>query len=176
MGAGKNFAWGLIWAAVSTGLYVILPYFTLNAVSQISSGLGQLDYTRLNIADVLFFILSIGIINAGLAFAKGSSPKYSKRKACFSLLAFGGSGAYLYIIKYSGLSQIPITVISYGTLTVTFTVFVYMVSGIVVINAILAVLDIFIAIVEQREHIVYSLDKERMESQADEPDQEVAST
>ncbi|HME54904.1 MAG TPA: hypothetical protein VKM55_22050 [Candidatus Lokiarchaeia archaeon] len=159
----------------STGFYVILPYFTLRAANQIFlSTWGELDYQRLNIDDVLFFILSLGIINAGLAFAKGSSPKYSKRKACFSLLAFGGSGAYLYIIKFSGLSQIPIILNNLGTLTVTFTLFVYMVSGIVVMNAFLAFLDIFIAVYEQHDKTVYSCDEERKLCQAAELEQEGA--
>jgi len=161
MGAAKNIWWGLIWAMFSVILYVVIPYFTLSSVSTILlSGYGALDYHRLNIDDVLFFILSIGIINAGLAFAKGSSPKFSKRKACFSLLSFGGSGAYMYIIKFSGLSQIPI-VLTIGTLTVTFTAFVYMIAGIVVLNSFLAVLDVIIAVTEQHDKIVYSLDEEK---------------
>lgn len=167
MGAAKNFIWGLIWAAFTVGFYVLLPYFTLNAVSNIVVGhYGGFDYHRINLDNVLFFILSIGIINAGLAFGKGSSPKYSKRKACFSLLSFWGSGTYLYVIKFSGLSQLPIIVIGVGTLVVTFSVFVYMVAGIVVANAILAILDIFIAITEQHDGTVYSLDKARREEEA----------
>lgn len=165
MGAAKNIFWGLMWAMFSTALYVLIPYFTLTTVSKIFlAGYGGLDYQRLNIDNVLFFILSLGIINAGLAFAKGSSPKYSKRKACFSLLSFGGSGAYMYIIKFSGLSQIPIT-LTVGTLTVTFTTLVYMIAGIVVLNSFLALLDVIIAIYEQYDHTVYSLDKERKEGE-----------
>ena len=177
MGAGKNVLWGIIWAGIAVATYVLLPLITLDQVKTIlASGIGSFDYTRFHIDDIKFFILSLGIIQVAFQFAKGSSPKYSKRKASFSLLTFGGSGAYLYIIKYSGLSQIPIILsinsVEIGILTVTFTVFVYMVSGIIVLNGVLAIFDLFIAIYEQKENVVYSLDKERKESKLAEESQE----
>jgi hypothetical protein len=175
MGKAKNIFWGLMWMLFSIAMYVVIPILTLNAAKTFMlSDIATLDAYRLNIDDVIFFIQSLGIVQAGLAFAKGSSPNYSKRKAMFSFLSFWGSGAYLYIIKFSGLSQIPITLTGLGSLTVTFTDFVYMVAGIVVLNAVLAIIDIIIAIMDQRYKTVYSLDKERKERETEEITPEVA--
>nr|MDO8112974.1 hypothetical protein [Candidatus Sigynarchaeota archaeon] len=164
MGAAKNMFRGIISAAIAVVMYVAIPWIGLNVVKTLDLGAyGSIDYARFNINNILFFIQSLGIIQAGIAFAKGSSPKYSKRRAVFSLLSFGGAGAYSYIIKYSGLSQVPIILTGIGEITVTFDALVFMVFGIVVLNSVLALFDLFITIKDQKNKVVYSLDKEKKE-------------
>ncbi|MEX2681043.1 MAG: hypothetical protein Q6373_005550, partial [Candidatus Sigynarchaeota archaeon] len=143
---------------------VIIPWIGLTVAKSltipIESGF-TIDLFRQKIDDILFYIIAMGIIQVGIAFAKGSSPKYSKRRAIFSLFNFLGAASYSYIIKFSGLSRIPITVTNIGEITVSLDAFVYFVFGIVVLNSLLAIFDLIIAIKDQRNKMVYSLDEVR---------------
>ncbi len=161
MGTAKNLFTGILHAAIAAISYIVMPYLGLSVMKSLDlSGLGvNIDYARLNIDMIIFYIEAIGIILVGLGFAKGSSPKHSKRRAIFSLGQILTSGTYAYIIKYSGLSQIPIVLLGFGSITVTFDTFVFMIFGIVVLNASLALFDIIIAFLDQRRSKVYSLDK-----------------
>ncbi len=164
MGAAKNIFSGIISAAIAITSYVIIPWLGLTAVKTLTLGEGiEIDYFRSHVDDILFYIIAMGIIQCGIAFAKGSSPKYSKRKAIFSLFNLLGAAAYSYIIKFSGLSRIPITLVGYGEIAVNLDAFVFFVFGIVVVNSLLAIFDLVVAIKDQRKKIVYSLDKVRKE-------------
>jgi hypothetical protein len=121
----------------------------------------DITYFRSQIDDILFYIIAMGIIMVGIAFAKGSSPKYSKRRAIFSLINLFGAAAYSYIIKFTGLSRIPIVITGLGEITVSLDAFVFFVFGIVVLNSLLAIFDLIIAIKDQHTEKVYSLDKVR---------------
>jgi hypothetical protein len=162
MGAAKNVFSGIISALINLATYVLIPWIGLTAVKTFTTGGSfEIDYARFHIDEILFYIIAMGIIQVGIGFAKGSSPKYSKRRAVFSLFNIIGAASYSYIIKYSGLSRIPIVLGSLGELTVNLDAFVFFVFGIVVLNSILAIFDLIIAIKDQQKEVVYSLDKER---------------
>ena len=166
MGAAKNIFSGIISAAIALASYVIIPWIGLTVAKSltipIESGF-TIDLFREKIDDILFYIIAMGIIQVGIAFAKGSSPKYSKRKAILSLFNLLGAASYSYIIKFSGLSQIPITITNIGEVIISLDAFVFFVFGIVVLNSLLAIFDLAIAIKDQRKKMVYSLDKVREE-------------
>nr|MDO8116496.1 hypothetical protein [Candidatus Sigynarchaeota archaeon] len=161
MGAAKNVFSGIIHGAIAAITYIVMPYIGLSVVKSLDlSGLGvNIDYARLNIDMIIFYIEAIGIILVGLGFAKGSSPKYSKRRSIFALAQILTSGTYAYIIKFSGLSQIPIVLMGFGSIIVTFDTFVFMIFGIVVLNSMLMTFDIIIAFLDQRQAKVISKDK-----------------
>ncbi|NMC07380.1 MAG: hypothetical protein GYA24_19350 [Candidatus Lokiarchaeota archaeon] len=162
MGAAKNIFSGMIQSIVALATFIVVPWLGLTAVKTLDLGASiSIQYFRDGIDDILFYIISIGLVMCALAFAKGSSPKYSKRKPVFSLLYLFGAACYSYIIKYTGLSRVPITLVGYGDIVVNLDAFVYFVFGIVVINSILTILDLIIVIADQRREDVYSLDEER---------------
>ncbi len=164
MGAAKNIFSGMLSAIISLASYVILPWIGLSVAKTIAIPYpADITYFRSQIDDVLFYIIAMGIIQVGIAFAKGSSPKYSKRRAIFSLLNLFGAAAYSYIIKFTGLSRIPIVITGLGEITVSLDAFVFFVFGIVVLNSLLAIFDLIIAIKDQRKEVVYSLDQVRKE-------------
>jgi hypothetical protein len=166
MGAAKNIFGGFTSALIALVSYVIIPWIGLSVVKGITLPAGiTIDYFRAQVDDIIFYIQALGIIQAGIAFAKGSSPKYSKRKAIFSLFNYLGAASYSYIIKFSGLSQIPIILAGVGELSVSLDSFVYMMFGIVVVNSLLALFDLVLAIKDQYTKKVYSLDKELHEAQ-----------
>jgi hypothetical protein len=161
MGGVKNLFSGLISAIISLATYVLLPWIGLSVAKTIEIPYpADITYFRSQIDDILFYIVAMGIIQTGLAFSKGSSPKYSKRKAIFSLFNFIGAASYSYLIKYTGLSRIPIVIINLGEIVVSLDAFVFFVFGIVVLNSLLALFDLAIAIKDQHDGKVYSLDKE----------------
>ncbi|MBN2152756.1 MAG: hypothetical protein JW839_14995 [Candidatus Lokiarchaeota archaeon] len=162
MGATKNIFSGIIQAIISLASYVVIPWIGLTVVKTLALPFGvTIELFRQRVDDILFYIIAMGIIQTGIAFAKGSSPKYSKRRAIFSLFNLLGAASYSYIIKFSGLSQIPITLTNVGEITISLDAFVFFVFGIVVLNSLLAIFDLAIAIKDQRKGMVYSLDKER---------------
>jgi hypothetical protein len=161
MGAAKNIFSGIVSAVITLAMYVLIPWISLSVVKSISLAGITIDYARFNVDSILFYIIAMGIIQTGIAFAKGSSPKYSKRRAVFTLFNFIGAASYSYIIKFSGLSRIPIMLSDLGFVTVNLDMFVFFVFGIVVVNSLLALFDLIIAIKDQHSQKVYSLDKER---------------
>jgi hypothetical protein len=162
MGAAKNIFSGIISAIISLASYVLIPWIGLTVAKTLTLPMGvTIELFREKIDNILFYIIALGIVNVGIAFAKGSSPKYSKRKAIFALLNLLGAATYSYIIKFSGLSQIPITLTNLGEITISLDAFVYFVFGIVVLNSLLAIFDLVVAIKDQKKEMVYSLDKER---------------
>ncbi len=166
MGAAKNIFSGMLSAIISLVSYVLLPWIGLSVAKTIAlPGYVEINYFRSQIDDILFYIIAMGIIQTGIAFAKGSSPKYSKRKAIFSLFNLLGAAAYSYIIKFTGLSRIPIVITGLGEIRVSLDAFVFFVFGIVVLNATLAIFDLIIAIKDQQKGMVYSLDEERKAEQ-----------
>lgn len=161
MGATKNIFGGIIWAAISLVTFVIIPLIGLNAVKTVDLGsMGSINYGRFDIDGIIFYVQSIGLIQAGLAFGKGSSPKGSKRKALFSLAHIVGGGAYAYIIKFSGLSTVPIILAGLGEVIISFDAFVMMLFGVVVMNASLSLFDLIVAIKDQHTGAVINADIE----------------
>lgn len=167
MGAAKNILMGVLYAAIALISFVILPWTGLSVVKNLELNDVTINYARFNIDRILFFIQSLGIVQVGIAFGRGSSPKYSKRRALFSLAQVIGSGVYVYIIRFSGLSQIPITLENIGEITIIFDNMMYMAFGIILINGLLSIFDLIISIKDQKDGTVYSLDKEFKEARAE---------
>ena len=105
MGKAKNVFMGIIWTAFAVATFIIMPYIGLTVIKSLDlSSLGvSIDYLREASDKIMFYVISFGIVQAGLAFAKGSSPSNTKRKALFSFLYVLGGGLYTYVIKFSGL-------------------------------------------------------------------------
>lgn len=158
---------GIIYAVIALISYLLLPWTALEVVDSIDlPALGvSVDYTKagLDVERMKFFIWGLGLIQMGLGFAKGSSPKRSKRRACFNLLQVLGGGVYMYVIRYTGISKVPIELIGFGMIVVDFSTFMYLLFGIVCMNVLLNIFDVIIAIKDQKSGAVYSLDKEWLE-------------
>jgi hypothetical protein len=140
-------------------MYIVLPWIALYEIRAFSltgpHGTIQVDFQHvssgaLNFSTITFYIEAIGIIMTSLYFAKGSSPKHSTRRAIASLLIVLGSGAYIYIIRYAGISKLPIELGTFGTMTVDITEFMDFLFGIIMLNSILAIIDIFLVIYDHR--------------------------
>ncbi|MHA1683589.1 MAG: hypothetical protein ACTSUE_21805 [Promethearchaeota archaeon] len=164
MSGSKNFFKGLLFAIIAAMTYVVLPYTGLTVVKNLDTDLVPINYARFDLNRIIFFIQAIGIIQIALAFAKGSSPKYSKRKALFALAQIIGSGTYIYIIKFSGLSQVPIVLEDIGEIIISFDNMMYLTFGVILVNGILALFDIVTTIKDQRDGVVYDKDKEWKET------------
>ncbi|MHA1792125.1 MAG: hypothetical protein ACTSVI_05730 [Promethearchaeota archaeon] len=161
MGVGKNLLMGIIYASIAAVIYIILPWTGIQAVKNLDLGGITINYFREGsyLNKILFYIEALGIVQVGLGFAKGTSPGNSKRKAIFSIAQIFGSGIYMYIIKFSGLSRIPISIENFGEITVTFDALMYMGFGIVLMNMLLSIFDLIIVIYRQKTGFYIDKDK-----------------
>jgi len=105
-GRAANLFWGSMNFLYIILFSVVLPMWTLTAltslsISDISITFGQEDFFEMTV-----WLLRIGIVMAAFAFFKGSSPKYSRRRAIGALLETIAEIFYIFMYKFSGTSNI----------------------------------------------------------------------
>jgi hypothetical protein len=173
MGKVKNIFNGIFWAMIGAVMYIVLPYTALYEIRAFSINGIQVDFQHidaggLNFSTITFYIEAIGLIMVSFYFAKGTSPSHSTRRAVFSLLIVLGSGAYIYIIRYSGISKLPIELGTFGTMTVDITEFMDMMFGVIMLNSLLSIIDIGLVIYDHRVKNLACVDTEKKEEKTQE--------
>ncbi|MHA1716675.1 MAG: hypothetical protein ACTSXP_13615, partial [Promethearchaeota archaeon] len=109
MGVAKNLGFGILYSLIAATSYIILPYIGIQTIKNLDiEGVGRINYGRERVDTIIFYMVFVGLILVALGFAKGSSPKYSKRRAVFNLLYLLGGGLYTFIVRFAGLSNVPI--------------------------------------------------------------------
>ncbi len=105
-GRGANLFWGSLHFGYVLLFSVLLPYWTVNALNNIVIGDYTITFGQEGFFDATIWLLRAGLIMAAFAFFKGTSPKYSRRRALGALLETAADIFYIFMYKFSGASNI----------------------------------------------------------------------
>ncbi len=105
-GRGANLFWGSMHFLYIFLFSVLLPYWTLTALNNIVIADFTITFGQENFFEMTVWLLRAGLIMAAFAFFKGSSPKYSRRRAIGALLETFADIFYIFMYKFSGTSNI----------------------------------------------------------------------
>ncbi len=107
-GRGSLIFWGFVNFTYVFLFSVLLPYWTLTALNNITIAGISISFGQENFFAMTVWLLRAGIIMAAFAFFKASSPKYSRRKALAGLFETSAEIFYIFMYRFSGTSNIHI--------------------------------------------------------------------
>ncbi len=108
-GRGANLFWGSMHFLYVFLFSVLLPYWTLTALNNISIEGITISFGQENFFEMTVWLLRAGLIMAAFAFFKGTSPKYSRRRALGALAETAADVFYIFMYRFSGTSNIHLT-------------------------------------------------------------------
>lgn len=147
MSAGKNIFKGIIKGLITLVLSIIVPLVLFKQIKDFPDIMGldiSLENTEYN--RILFWITAVGMISVSFSFAKGSSPKRSKRKALFGIGGVFANCFYIYQYKFSGASTFTMQISDLGTISVDLGVILNLWMGLIFLKIIIEIYDLFDAI------------------------------
>jgi hypothetical protein len=128
-------------------LSIIVPLVLFKQIKDFPDIMGldiSLENTEYN--RILFWITAVGMISVSFSFAKGSSPKRSKRKALFGIGGVFANCFYIYQYKFSGASTFTMQISDLGTISVDLGVILNLWMGLIFLKIIIEIYDLFDAI------------------------------
>ncbi|MHA1727577.1 MAG: hypothetical protein ACTSWY_02460 [Promethearchaeota archaeon] len=170
MGAVKNIIKGSIMALITLVITILIPLLTFNYLRELPQVLGM----TITLVDelwysVAFWIIAAGIINVAFSFAKGSSPKRSKRKALFGMGKIFASCFYIYSYKFSGAaSEMYFLIEGKGIIYFDLQNMLLLWMGLIFLKIIVEIYDFFDAIFYTIKVRSKLQDKKEFESMEDE--------
>ncbi len=108
-GRGANIFWGFMHFLYVFLFSVLLPYWTLTSLNNISIEGISISFGQENFFEMTVWLLRAGLIMSAFSFFKGTSPKYSRRRALGALLETAANVFYIFMYKFSGTSNIHLT-------------------------------------------------------------------
>ncbi len=105
-GRGANLFWGSMHFLYIFLFSVLLPYWSLTALTSISVDPFTISFGQENFFEMTVWLLRAGLIMAAFAFFKGTSPKYSRRRALGALFETLADIFYIFMYKFAGTSDI----------------------------------------------------------------------
>jgi len=143
MGSGNNMIRGLIFTMVYVVVTIVVPLITFSLLfNLVVQGL-PLDFEQQDFQNILFWVVSFGLIISGCAFLKFSSPKQSIRRAVFAVIQVFVNCLYIWSYKFSGVSDIAFLILGVGSFTLNIQQMILMYLGIYFLTIVLKVYDIF---------------------------------
>ncbi len=147
MGAGKNIFKGIIKGLITLVLSIIVPLVLFRQIKDFPDIMGlDISLENTEFDRILFWITAIGMISVSFSFAKGSSPKRSKRKALFGIGGVFANCFYIYQYKFSGASTFTMQISDLGTISVELGVILNLWMGLIFLKIIIEIYDLFDAI------------------------------
>ena len=159
MGAGKNIFKGVIKALITLVLSIIVPFLLFRQIKDFPDIMGleiTLENTEYN--RILFWITAIGMISVAFSFAKGSSPKRSRRGALFGIGGVLANCFYIYQYKFSGASTFTMGISDLGTISVDLGVILNLWMGLIFLKIIIEIYDLIDAFLYEKKKKTNSTD------------------
>lgn len=141
---------GILLALIKTVTAMLIPYFTFKYISTLEIMGIPIGLTNAQFQVIAFWITALGIIQVAVAFAKGSSPKRSPRKAIWYMVQIIVYSLYLWCYKFSGAASLTLS-FEYGAVTYDLAVMLQMWMGVVVLKLIIAFYDLIDGIIHYRK-------------------------
>lgn len=138
----KNITRGIIFTIIYIVVTIVIPYFTFTFIKNLTIAglpitLEQVTYNR-----IIFWVFAFGLIISGCAFFAYSSPKYTIRRAVFSLIQIILNCLYVWSYKFSGAMDIEFIIVDFGTLTINLEQMILVYLGIYFLSILLKVYDV----------------------------------
>ena len=160
MGAGKSIFKGAIKGLITLVLSIIVPMLLFKQIKDIPDIVGlEISLENTEYLRILFWISAIGMISVAFSFAKGSSPKRSKRRALFGIGGVLANCFYIYQYKFSGASTFTMQISDLGTISVDLGVILNFWMGLIFLKIIIEIYDLFDAIFYKKKKKVEILEQ-----------------
>ena len=143
----KRLLSGSITTIIHIVFKILLPVYIFTTMVGFTIVGINLGYTQEKVDRIIYYIIAFGIVSAGLAFLKGTSPKHSIRKPIAEFLFYFVSICYLYTYRLSGaLSFENITIPINSSITTQFSLsldnMIYVNMAIISLKMLIALSDI----------------------------------
>ncbi|MFX1478938.1 MAG: hypothetical protein ACFFCI_12475 [Promethearchaeota archaeon] len=140
MGAVKNMVKGFIFTGVYVVITIIIPLITFTIMYDIAGFF--LEWNQQDYENIVFWLISFGLLTSGLAFFKYSSPKQSIRKAVFALLHVLVNCLYIWSYKFSGATELTFVIVNFGSFSLNFEQMVLIYMGVYFLTIVLRIYDL----------------------------------
>lgn len=144
MGLVKSIRWGLT--------SILIPYATFSYFKEYEA-LGGIKIVMPDevYTSIIFWITAIGLITVSIAFAVGSSPKRSKRRAIFGMILTSSKLFYLWMYKFSGAVDFAFIIQGLGIFTVDISLMLQLWLGTIFLRYALDIYDLIDAIIYNKK-------------------------
>jgi hypothetical protein len=150
MSAVKNILFGLLSAAITAAMSIVLPIWLFTTLKTVDLGPLGTGFGPTDMELFQFWIISMGSINVASTFFSASAPQHSARKAAFELVNVVIGVIYFYIYQVAGATEFNLS-LDLGAfvagLSINLSQIVYAAMGVNMLNIIIGLYDLLIAII-----------------------------
>lgn len=150
MGAVKNILFGLLTAAITAVVSIVLPIWLFTTLKTVDFGPLGTGFGPTDMGLFQFWIIGMGSINVASVFFSASAPQNSTRKAAFELVNVIIGVIYFYIYQVAGATVFNLN-LDLGAfvagLSIDLSQMIYAAMGINMLNIIIGLYDLLISII-----------------------------
>ncbi|MFX0142169.1 MAG: hypothetical protein ACFFDN_51500, partial [Candidatus Hodarchaeota archaeon] len=149
----KNMVRGVIFMMMYVISTLIIPIITFSVIRTIDvSAFGiTVNLAQESYAQIIYWILALGLIICGFAFFTFSSPKQSIRRGFSALVQVFLNCLYIWSYKFSGATDIRFEILGLGGLTIDIANLVMVYLGIYFLLIIIKLYDFIDFIVNRKK-------------------------